>query len=224
MLSGILSIVGWVAGASILGGLVWMFFWFKSFSKIEAEITEITSNGTLVYRDKVRYVTDKEGRAGWQFFKTKSPVGGRSRVINAPPTKYVDLLSNGKKYVRLVKTGDDMSIWHPSFEGKIATTEVLSSDDRQAYLYEMQKKATYGKQSWLSVLNNALPFITMIMVVIGGVILYDTVSENMVVQAEINERTIGKTTEVLDRAVSILERVDGGSVDRLNNSSGGVPN
>lgn len=243
MLGGILNIVMWVGAALLFGGFVFLVMWFRSFSKIRAEITDLTNNGRKTYTDKVRAVKDKKGRSGWQFLKTKSLVGAKSKVISEPPYKFVDLLDNGVKFVRFVKIGDEIHPWHPDFsvdvsessDGEVKTvfkgvkTEALSTNEREAYLYEMQRSETYGSRGWKDLLSSAMPFITILIVILGGVIMYDTVSSNILEQQQLvddalsrSERTNSRVAESLERVAEILS--GGEFVNNPSSSGVEVPN
>lgn len=239
MIGNILSISLWVLGAGLLGALVYVGVWFKSFGKIRAEITDLTNNGRKTYYDKVRAVKDKKGRSGWQFLKTKSLVGAKSKVITEPPYKFVDLLDNGVKFVRFVKIGDEIHPWHPKFEvnedgdgdGVFSgvKTDALSTNEREAYLYEMQRSETYGSRGWKDLIASAMPFITILIVILGGVIMFDSVSDRMVeIQDKMDassarsEATNVRVAESLERVAEILGGSDFSS--NTNNGGGGVPN
>jgi hypothetical protein len=237
----VLNILIWVSLAVVFGALVFSVVWFRSFSKIRAEITDLTNNGRKTYYDKVRSVKDKKGRSGWQFFKTKSLVGGKSKVISEPPYKYVDLLDSGVKFVRFVKIGDELHPWHPDFEVSVENnsddelvqklkgvkTEALGTNEREAYLYEMQRASQYGSTGWKDLLTSAMPFITMLIVILGGVIMFDSMGDRMVeIQDKIDasnarSETIQRdTAQALERVAEILGEGNSGS----SVPSGGVPN
>jgi hypothetical protein len=246
MLGGILNMLVWIGLAVVIMGLVAVGVWLRSFSKIKAEVTEILSNDSRkTYVDKIRPVKDKKGRSGWQFFKTKSLVGGKSRVITEPPYKYIDLLSNGVKFVRFVKIGDELHPWHPNFdlkevkdkEGKLAQvlndvrTQALNTNEREAYLYEMQRANEYGGVSGWQLLEKAMPFIALVMIVFGGVILFDEVSNNLTEQQELVNNELRRTQEINLRVAESLERVGlilGGNSSSFDSdqsiSGGGAPN
>lgn len=245
MLGGILNILVWIGLAIVITGLVAISVWLRSFSKIKAEITEILSNDSRkTYVDKIRPIKDKKGRSGWQFFKTKSLVGGKSRIITEPPYKYIDLLSNGVKFVRFVKIGDELHPWHPNFDikevagdnGEISQalkdvkTQALSTNEREAYLYEMQRANEYGSFSGWQLLEKALPFITLLMVVFGGVILFDQVSTNLAEQQDLVNTALERNQNTNIRVAESLERVAlilGGETSSFDNeepTGGGVPN
>jgi hypothetical protein len=236
----IVNILIWGGLLVVFASLVFVVVWFKSFSKIRAEITDLTNNGRKTYYDKIRSVKDKKGRSGWQFFKTKSLVGGKSKVISEPPYKYVDLLDNGVKFVRFVKIGDELHPWHPDFEVDVESleddmvqklkgvkTEALGTNEREAYLYEMQRASQYGSTGWKDLLTSAMPFITILIVILGGVIMFDAVGDRMVeIQDKIDdsnarsEQIQRDTVEALERVAEIL----GSQPVRNTNDVGGVPN
>lgn len=195
----------------IIGVFAAVFFTVYMFRQynIRAEITEITSNGRLVYNDKIRNYNNKDGQGGWRFLKSKS-IGNKKKRIDEPSSKYIDLLKNGQKFCRFYKIGDTYTPWHPNFSDDNETinvdTDVMSINERVALVDELQAaNSNYTKTNAWDVLNKALPIFAVLILFIGAIIFFDQVGQTLVdVTAEAG-RVISESSESNTRLANALE-------------------
>lgn len=219
-----LNVLAVILGFGVVGAFFYAISWYKKFD-IKVEITDRASNQNKVYYDKARYITSKDGRHGWQFLKLKGPTG-KAKIIKVPQSKYVDITKDGKKFLRvLITESDTVMPWHPNFnldkEGNLngVDTDVLDSDDRVALIHEIDSaKRNYGMSSWGELLTKAMPYIGILIVVIGGVVLYDTMGQTLVEVTEMSSRALEEYTRNSNSLAEALERIadlveDGQSVE-----------
>jgi len=201
--------------AGVLGVLIYM-VWLLIQYKIEVEITDTTSAGRVIYKDKARIFRGKDGRLGWQLMKTKGAKRKR-KIIDEVPNMYIDLTVKGKKFVRLKKLeGDIFSPWHPTVQEQSdeeIKKQSLPTSDRETLINEIYRsEKLYGKKSLGEIILHFMPYVILLMMIFGIVVLVDQVGETYnMLNGQLNEARKLQNEhdamykETVDRMINFIE-------------------
>jgi len=205
------AILGLMIAGTIMLGLWAM--WFYSQFKIQVEVTERTTGNLMVRMDKAREFKDrKTKKIGWQLLNTKGdgPLG--RKVIPIPDTKFVDLTPKGRQFVRLFKEqGDNYQAWHPQVENRVEGSKeqyFLSSGDRAILADEVTRSETlYKKQSIGDKILQIMPYIAIVFIIFGVVMLLDQMSETFQDISNQAAKLEEQRAEQVERIAQLNERM-----------------
>ena len=183
MVMAILNTLSYIIIAAVAGGILYYFKYISSFNII-VEIMDKTSGNNIIRRDKARQYKDKTGMSGWQFMSTKAPKSKSKKIVDEPDSRYVDITKNGKKYCRFIRMDEDVyTPWHPNIPNRSQETfqtESLQSHERTSLIYQLnQSESKYAKKTVWEMLERAFPIIVIMLMLVGGLMLFDNITANI---------------------------------------------
>jgi hypothetical protein len=169
--SGVTTAFYWILILLVIAVLVifaWMFFRYKH----KVRVRKVVKDGrAILIDDKARVFKDKDGAVWWMFRKTKIKVA-------EPSSDALEINNKGKIVAEGFLLNDGNFIWRNNdFDlkelEKLKTTEVyhgkydaLTSQERALYAKELRDSESYKKKKLSELLMMALPFITVIIVIV----------------------------------------------------------
>lgn len=209
--TGVTTALYWMLVLVVIAAAIFAVFWFMQF-KHRVRVRKVLRNGrSIPIDDKARVKKDRDGAIWWIFQKTKLKVA-------EPPSAALEIGKRGKIYAEGYLVSDGNFVWRdndfdlnkleelskPDSKGVYTTGfDALESDDRALYAKELRDSETYKKKKLSDIIMMALPFVTVIIVLVLTFVL---IGEAIEPARELGTE-IRASTETLKEAMQMVKDV-----------------
>lgn len=200
--STIWTLMLWVLLIGLIAGLAFMVWWIMSYRKKRIVLFEKLSNGWQKKEYSAKEIRAKDGGLRWKIFKQR-------RQTPRPPS--TSIMTDDKK--RMIAYGfiiEDNIVWaNLTLNADKKALESISFDplvaeDKNLYINEVEAAEKYRRKKLLDVLQQALPFITFIILLALVFAFWGSITEPTLTANSQNIQIIEKQTELVEKMDALI--------------------
>lgn len=184
---------------AVVAAALFYFLFFRQF-KNHVRIRVVSGNRSIIIDDKARVINDG-GVKKWQLLR-------RREKIPLPPAKALSVNSKGKYCVELLY--DEESREYHYIEdnidiNKLTGFDPLTTNQREMLIGEIRRANERGGKSWKEIVQQAVPYIALTLMVLGLMIFYGDIAAPVLKMGDVQAEITQQQSEMLGTIQEMIE-------------------